>query len=338
MPLIWNNRQIAFHTINTRTSDPAAYWQDFRTLVRMSDEAGFDGMLCFSANETMIDPWLAAHYLLQNSRALTPIVALNPVYMHPFTAAKMVSSFAYMYGRRTILNLIAGASLRDREVLHDPLDHDALYARLKEYVQVMQSLLTDARMTDFHGDYYHLSQAVLSPALPPALHPAFLVSGHSAVAGETADLVQAMRLRMLAPDLADGLPTAPPGGIGVHLGMVSRATEAAAWAAARARFPADPEREGLLDFMMESSDSVWKKKMYEATLAKGTHPEYWLEPFRQLRADCPWLVGSRQRIADILIGHIERGVDAIILDLPPDPAEFAEVAACLALVREAVPA
>lgn len=334
MTAIYKDREIGIFTINTRSSDPADYWAAFAGLVKLTDGYDFDGMLCFSANETLVDPWLAAHYLILNSRRLIPIVATNPVYLHPFAAAKMVSSFAYMHGRKTILNLITGASGRDREVLSDPIDHDDRYTRLGEYARIMKSLLTDPKMMDFEGRYYKLSSAVLSPTPPPALHPGFLVAGHSDAAIRTAGLVDAVHLRMLGPKLEEDLPEAA-GGLGIHLGIIAREDEDAAWAAAKAHYPHDPEVEGILEYMMEGSDSVWKRRLYEKTLERGdARPEYWLEPFGQLRADCPYLVGAHERLAEILAAHIEKGADWIILDLPNEQEEFENTAKTLRLAYE----
>lgn len=334
MTTFWNNREISVFTINTRSSDPDVYWNSFKSLVELTDGHDFDGMLCFSANETLIDPWLAAHFLVANSQRLIPIVAVNPVYMHPFSAAKMVSSFAYMHGRRTILNLITGASGRDREVLHDDIAHDARYDRLGEYAVIMKQLLEQDRMVDFSGAHYNLSQAVLSPAVQKDLHPGFLVAGHSEAAMRTAAKVDAVHLRMLDPKLEEGLPAARSG-LGVHMGIIARDTEGAAWDAANARYPVDPDQDGILDFVMEGSDSVWKRKLYEQIKEKGNpKPGYWLEPFGQLKADCPYLVGSYDSVADSLAQHFERGVDWIILDLPPEEQEFEHSAKALRMAFE----
>ncbi|MFD1330697.1 LLM class flavin-dependent oxidoreductase [Methylopila musalis] len=334
MPVGYRGRQIEIHTINTRTSDPEVYWRDFSALVRLTEQSGFDGMLCFSANETLIDPWLAAHYLIMNSRRLTPIVAVNPIYMHPYAAAKMVSSFAYMHGRRAALNLITGTAQRDREVLHDAIEHDDRYARLTEYAEIVQALLTQPRLTDFRGRHYDLTQAIILPQPPEPLRPTFLVAGHSPAAEATAQAVGAVRLRMLAPELEDGLPSAASG-LGAHFGVVARETEEEAWAAARRRYPDAPELEGMLEFVMDESDSAWKRILYERVIARGAaRPGYWLEPFGQLRADCPYFVGSYEAAAASLAAHVERGVDWFILDLPPEEDEFVHAAKAFAMAFE----
>lgn len=329
----YKNRDIQFFTINNRSSDPAQYRDSFRTLVTLSDKHDFDGILCFSANETMIDPWLAAHYLIAHSRHLVPIVAVNPVYMHPFSAAKMVSSFAYLHGRRTILNLITGTSTRDRAVLDDPTDHGERYERLGEYAEIMQALLADGSSKCFAGKFYRLDDAVLSPTPEPALAPEFLVAGHSPSATRIADRVNAVRLRMLAPDFS--VEASGPAGVGVHLGIIAGETREAAGTLAQSRFPADPALEGLLDYLMEENDSVWKKKLFEQLNASDNKaPEFWLEPFRQMKGDCPYIVGSFARVADILADHISAGIDRFILDMPPLEDDFRRVSHCIDLAFE----
>lgn len=322
-------RRPQIFTINTRSNDSAAYWREFAHLTALTDAFDLDGVLCFSANETLTDPWMAAQHLIANSRRLLPIVAVNPMYMHPFSAAKMVSSLAYMHNRAVALNLIVGASTRDRHVMGDEIGHADRYARLGEYARIVARLLGGEGAVDFEGVHYRLNQAVLTPQPPPDLRPRFLVAGHSEAALRLADETGAVRLRMLDPQLEAGVaPSA--GGQGIHLGLIARADAEEAWAAARARFPVRAELEGLLDYVMEENDSVWKTKLYRQIKAQGAaRPGYWLEPFGRLEADCPYFVGSYDEIAESLSGHVDRGVEWIIVDLPAEEAEFRHCAEVL---------
>ena len=59
---------------------------------RWSEEAGCTGMLVYTDN-SIVDPWLVAQTALAATERLAPLVAVQPVYMHPYTAATMVSSF-----------------------------------------------------------------------------------------------------------------------------------------------------------------------------------------------------------------------------------------------------
>ena len=66
---------------------------------RWSDRAGCRGMLIYTDNG-LVDPWLLAQLVLENTDRLCPLVAVQPVYMHPYSVAKMIASLAFLHGRR----------------------------------------------------------------------------------------------------------------------------------------------------------------------------------------------------------------------------------------------
>ena len=68
------------------------------------------GMLIFQGNDVFIEPLITAQFLLAETKRLSPFIALNPIYMHPFTAAKMIASLTLLYGRKIYLNLITGTA------------------------------------------------------------------------------------------------------------------------------------------------------------------------------------------------------------------------------------
>ena len=51
--------------------------------------------------------------IIQNTATLCPLVAIQPLYMHPYTVAKMVASLGHLYGRRIYLNMLAGGFKND---------------------------------------------------------------------------------------------------------------------------------------------------------------------------------------------------------------------------------
>src|SRR3712207_444288 len=67
------------------TADPATYLDEVVEIARWSDEAGHRGMLVYTDNR-LVDPWLLAQVILQNTEALCPLVAVQPIYMHPYAA------------------------------------------------------------------------------------------------------------------------------------------------------------------------------------------------------------------------------------------------------------
>jgi alkanesulfonate monooxygenase len=52
-------------------------------VARWSEQAGCRGILVYTDNST-VDPWLVSQIIIQSTEALCPLVAVQPVYMHPF--------------------------------------------------------------------------------------------------------------------------------------------------------------------------------------------------------------------------------------------------------------
>lgn len=310
-------------TVSPRSTDPRTYWPAITRTFDLSERHGYSGVLIFTGNDTFVDPWVAAQHLLLTTRHLIPLVAVNPVYMHPFTAAKFIGSYAYAYGRRTWLNMVAGAALSYLRSVGDSADHDTRYERLGEYLAAIRGLLTEPRYS-LDGRFYQLDKVQLLPRVDPALLPGLLLSGQSPAALEVARQSGATSMQMLPGTLAAGLQ---PGVRGIHFGVVAREREADAWAAARRLFPASAEAQLMLELSLANTDAQWKQRLAQAARQQeGALPGYWLEPFRNLKADCPYFVGSRDQVADLLHSLARAGVDTIILDLPPEEQEFVEAA------------
>jgi len=105
--------------VTPRGQDRAKYLDDIRLVGRFGDSIGFAGMLLFTGNDSLMEPWTAAHYVLANTKSMSPLIAVNPVYMHPFTVAKMISSMAALYNRQIYLNLVTGTAISDLHSLGD---------------------------------------------------------------------------------------------------------------------------------------------------------------------------------------------------------------------------
>src|SRR3979409_2431979 len=124
-------------------SDPRTALRELQEIARWSEDAGCEGMLVFTDN-AQLDPWLVSQVIIEATKRLCPLVAIQPVYMHPYSVAKMITSFAHLYGRRFYLNMVAGGFKNDLLALNDLTPHDERYARLLEYTTVIQRLLQTA--------------------------------------------------------------------------------------------------------------------------------------------------------------------------------------------------
>src|ERR1700740_978014 len=113
------------------------YVQQVVDVARWSEEAGCSAIPGYTDN-SLVDPWLVSHIILQNTERLCPLIAIQPVYMHPYAAAKMIASFGHLYGRRVYLNMVAGGFKNDLLALNDTTPHDDRYAKLIEYTTIIK--------------------------------------------------------------------------------------------------------------------------------------------------------------------------------------------------------
>src|SRR5713226_6088647 len=65
-----------------------SYLHDIAEVAAWSEQAGCTCILVYTDNG-IVDHWLVAQVIIENTTALCPRVAVQPVYMHPYTVAKM---------------------------------------------------------------------------------------------------------------------------------------------------------------------------------------------------------------------------------------------------------
>lgn len=319
---------------------PAADYLDaVAATARWSEEAGCAGMLVYTDNG-IADPWLVAQTAIAATERLAPLVAVQPVYMHPYTAASMVSSLAYLHGRAVHLNMLAGGFRNDLLALGDTTEHDDRYARTVEYTQILTALLRGENVTH-HGRWHTVENLKLAPALPPELVPEVLISGSSPAGRAAAAEIGATPIRYPEP-----LGTAPDDtvtGGGVRMGIIARDDADEAWRVAHERFPADRKGQVAHAMAMRVSDSHWHHQLTAAATASPTpgdldaEPDpYWLGPFENYQSFCPYLVGSHDRVAAEVARYVERGTTVFVLDIPPAPEDLGHAGEVFARAGAAV--
>jgi len=302
------------------------YTRAVRDVARWSEEAGCRGILVYADNG-LVDPWLVAQQIMQCTTVLSPLVAVQPVYLHPYAAAKMVASMGHMFGRQMFLNMIAGGFRNDLIALNDDTPHDDRYVRLTEYTQIISRLLASDDPLTYEGKYYTVRNLRLTPSLPEDLMPGILMSGSSPAglaAAKTSNAV-AVKYPQRPSDEAQ-LKRDPELAVGMRVGIVARESTEEAWQAALERFPVDRKGQIMHKLAMNVSDSHWHRQLSEmaAESAEKDDP-YWLGPFENYRTFCPYLVGSYDRVATELQRYIEIGHDTFILDIPPCQEELMHI-------------
>jgi alkanesulfonate monooxygenase len=296
------------------------YVERLAEVARWSENAGCTGILVYSDN-SVLDPWLVSHIIIQRTRTLCPLIAIQPVYMHPYWVAKQIASLGYLYARRIYLNMVAGGFKNDLEALNDATPHDQRYARLIEYTTIITRLLSSEAPLTFEGAFHRVTKLTLTPALPERLLPGVFVSGSSEAGMAAATALGATAIKYPKPPGEEDPPSPGVGGLGIRVGIIARPTEAEAWAVAHERFPED--RRGQLTRRLASkvSDSVWHQQLSQMDSLKEKSP-YWLVPFQNYKTMCPYLVGSYEQVAAEMAKYFVAGHRTVILDIPPDAEEL----------------
>ncbi len=296
-----------------------AYFKKVVGVARWSEEAGCKGILIYTDNR-LVDPWLVAQTVIRSTEALCPLVAIQPIYMHPYSVAKMVSSFAYFYGRRIYLNMVAGGFRTDLLALCDETPHDKRYERLLEYTTIIKELLSGNRPLTFSGKFYKVENLVLKPPLASHLFPGIFISGSSEAGKATAQALGATAIEYPKPgeEYSAASPTERANS-GIRIGIITDEDKNNAWQIAHKRFPGD--RKGQITHMlaMKVSDSEWHKQLTELDQrAQGDENLYWLWPFKNYSTFCPYLVGSHEEVSKELLKYIKAGFKNFILDIPAE--------------------
>jgi alkanesulfonate monooxygenase len=271
-------------------------------------------------------------------------VAVQPIYMHPYTAAKMVASFAFLHGRSVHLNMVAGGFRNDLLALCDDTPHDERYERLVEYTQIVMSLLRGDGLTTIAGRYFAVNGLRVRPAVPGQLLPDVLVSGSSPAGQDAARVLGATAVKYPQPpgDEAAWIGPSAPASFGIRIGIIAREDPDEAWRIAHARFP--PDRKGQITHQLATavSDSDWHRQLAGepgVTSPLDDDPDpYWLGPFHNYKTFCPYLVGSYDRVARTVAHYIRLGAKTFILDVPASDEELAHSNIVFAHAQEMVAA
>ncbi|MGI9002307.1 MAG: LLM class flavin-dependent oxidoreductase [Pseudonocardia sp.] len=309
-------------------------------VARWSEQAGCRGILVYTDNG-LVDPWLVSHVILESTERLAPLIAIQPVYMHPYSAAKMVTSLAYLLGRRIFLNMLAGGFKNDLLALGDETPHDERYERTVEYTRIVLDLLRGEEPVTLEGRYYNVKNLSLTPALPAELFPGVLISGSSPAGLAAAEAIGATPVKYPKPPGEEN-PEDHADAFGVRVGVIARESADEAWRVALERFPEDRRGQITHRVAMSTSDSHWHRQLSDREHAGGKaagpddEPEpYWLGPFQNYSTFCPYLVGSHTRVAREIAQYVGLGCSTFILDIPPSEEELEHTGV---VFREAVAA
>ena len=285
-------------------------------------------MLVYTDN-SLVDPWLVSNVILENTDALCPLVAVQPVYTHPYTVAKLVASIAFLYERRVYLNMVAGGFRNDLIALGDDTPHDERYERLVEFTEIVLGLVRGLPVTS-RGEYYSVTNLKLVPPVSKELLPEVFVSGSSDAGLGAARALGATAIKY--PRAADEELDQRSESFesGIRVGVIARETGEQAWRVALERFPEDRKGQITHGLAMKVSDSDWHRQLSELGEDSSPRNPYWLGPFQNYRTFCPYLVGSYEHVGAELARYVGLGYSTFILDVPHSREDLDHIAAAFA--------
>jgi alkanesulfonate monooxygenase len=320
-------RQFRVYSTSPQSRDVAREDYVDRTIqvARWSEEFGCEGILVYTDNG-LVDPWHIAQLILERTKNICPLIAVQPIYMHPYSAAKKIATLAYLFDRRIALNMLAGGFKNDLSALGDETPHDDRYLRTTEYALIVSKLLEGAGPVTFAGKYYRVRNLTLTPTVPKELYPYFLISGSSKAGMQAAQEIGAIAIKYpKATPEEEGVSPESPVACGIRVGIVTRPSCDEAWRVALERFPEDRKGQVTHKLAMKVSDSVWHKQLSESDADEqgpSRNNPYWLGPFQNYKTFCPYLVGSYEQTGHELSKYYAKGYQTIILDIPPKREEL----------------
>lgn len=330
----WSGLEVFATCPPSSDSPPDGYLRRVEEVARWSDEAGCDGILVYTDNR-LLDPWLVAQAVVAVTSRLMPLVAVQPVYVHPYAVAKLVTTFAHLYGRRLCLNMVAGGFRNDLVSLGDGTAHDSRYDRLGEFTEIVRALTDGRSAVTYEGRYFSVTNLKLTPPVPAEFRPAIFMSGSSPAGLATAARVGATAIKY--PQRADGEQSVRKlgGRFGIRVGIVARRTAMEAWRVALERFPVDRKGQIAHQLAMKVTDSHWHRALTDlGSQSDGQPHPYWLGPFENYKTFCPYLVGSYEDVAGELARYLRLGFDSLILDVPASSKELAHTQTAIASAVE----
>jgi alkanesulfonate monooxygenase len=280
-----------------------------------SEHYKYTGILVPDANANYLNSWFFANLIIKNSNSLTPFIAVNPTYTHPFFTAKYISNLSLYLKRPLHINYITGTALFDASSLGDVCNHDSRYDRLGEYCTIVNMLLEGSAPCSFKGSFYTLNNVALPEPLSPNLFPVTYIAGKSDASLRLVREAGARRLSMAMP-LPEFEQCDFDYKLGFHFGIIARANQEDALAILSDFAPQNNTARKIKEFTTGKSQVAWKKEL--VTLARSTKADdiYNLMPFINGHSDVPYLAGSIQDVAKYIFSYLNKGLSTLVIEVP----------------------
>lgn len=317
------------HGLSTH-DDVYTYIDYLAEIARAAEISGFQGGLIPSF-PTTDEPWAISSFLARKTKTFRFMIAFQPGFLNPVTAARMTATLQRATNGRALFNVITGGGGPSQLWWGDSIAHDDRYTRTGEFLDVLRGVWNGGPF-NYDGKFYTTSDAGLQYPLNQEAFPEIYFSGSSNAALNVASKHADYYLSWLEPleqlkskfdnvkartrELGRSVKCA------LRVDIIARATEEEAWKEVERSF-ANVSKEQLDRFLnfRGAGDSVGGSRQQDIVQSTTISsykdliisPNIWsgFSLFRGGQSN--GIVGSYEQVAERLDDLVKLGVDAFIL-------------------------
>ena len=243
-------------------------------------------------DEESLELWVSLAWLASHTERIEFGPLVTPMsFRHPVWTARMGKDVDDLSGGRLVLGVGAGWQEREHEMFgFDLLDVSERLDRFEEGVEVIHRLLHDEERVTFHGEYFHLQDAVLLPRPQREGGPPLLIGGN----GENRTLPLAARLA----DEWNGVFLTPARARALNQRLDELLEQ-------EGRAPGDVRRSLMTNVLFGRDDADMRERLRQ----RGADPDKDLD---DIRANGN-VVGTANEIVDQLGALAEAGMQRVML-------------------------
>jgi len=333
----WSQQQgdhIVQHGLSSGKNDGFTSLDYIAEVARAAEISGFQGGLIPSFPMTD-EPWAISSFLARETSTFRFMIAFQPGFLNPVTAARMTASLQRATGGRGLYNVITGGGGPAQLWWGDVAPHDDRYARTTEFLDVLRGVWS-GQPYSYQGKFYQVENASLPQQLLGQPFPEIYFSGSSDAALASASKHAEYYLSWLEPldQLKDKFDRvkARTEALGrkikcaVRVDIIARRTEEEAWREVRRGFENldDAAKERYKRFAQQTGDSVGANRQ-RGNAPKSLddyrdfiiHPNIWSGLSLLRGGQTQGIIGSYEQVAERLDDLVKLGADAFILASTP---------------------
>lgn len=313
--------------------DGFSYIDYVAEIAKAAEISGFHGGLIPSFPMTD-EPWAISSILARETKTFRFMIAFQPGFLNPVTAARMTASLQRATNGRALFNIITGGGGPSQLWWGDVAGHDDRYTRTTEFLDILRGVWKGEEFS-YNGKFYQVENAALPYPLTKEEFPEIYFSGSSDAALVSASKHADYYLTWLEPfaqlrekfervkQKTDALGRKIK--CAVRVDIVARPTEEEAWREVKRGFEnLSPEviqrfnsRAGAGDSVGASRQGGFRPSSVNSYKDLIVEPNIW-SGFNLLRGgQGNGIVGSYEQVAERLDDLVKLGADAFILASTP---------------------